>query len=363
MGIRSKKDSIRGFTTTMSPCSHDLFRPTASVKTETILHLVGSPTDEFSFCLNIFYASSFDVTKHKEFQHIWAVIRPEDKNWTFTHDWACVVTTDKFKLIKDSNVEWFDLPNALAIISSDTKPALVMPHMFCLEGSTRYRSLMETIGIPFIGSSAQKTVLSMNKTMTRGVMVECGIPCPSGKVVFKDTLVNSSQGLDLALEKAFKHSSDVIIDKFIAGRELRCSVVENIDQFGNLKLVAMPPQEYHISKKSIRETGDKLFLDENGLPLGKAPSTKTSFICKETETELYGRIQKLAVKVHKVLQFKDFSMIDIRVDCNGNPWVLESNLFCSFGSQSVLNIHAEENGWTTEELFKTMVNNNFRRKI
>ena len=109
-----------------------------------ILHLVGSPTDEFSFCLNIFYARSFDVTKHKEFQHIWAVIRPEDKNWTFTHDLACVVTTDKFKLIKDSDVEWFDLPNALAIISSDIKPALVMPHMFCLEGSTRYRYLQFT---------------------------------------------------------------------------------------------------------------------------------------------------------------------------------------------------------------------------
>ena len=115
-----------------------------------ILHLVGSPTDEFSFCLNIFYASSFDVTKHKEFQHIWAVIRPEDKNWTFTHDLACVVTTDKFKLIKDSNVEWFDLPNALAIISSDIKPALVMPHMFCLEGSTRYRYLLKYICMRYL---------------------------------------------------------------------------------------------------------------------------------------------------------------------------------------------------------------------
>ena len=50
---------------------------------------------------------------------------------------------------------------------------------------------MELMDIPFIGSSSQRTVLAMNKTMTRSMMIECGIPCPPGKIIFEDTIFNS----------------------------------------------------------------------------------------------------------------------------------------------------------------------------
>ena len=46
------------------------------------------------------------------------------------------------------------------------------------------------------------------------------------------SLVKSPEGLDLAVKTAFSHSSNIIIDKFIVGRELRCSVVEVVDQSG-----------------------------------------------------------------------------------------------------------------------------------
>ena len=104
-----------------------------------VLHIVGSPTDEFSFCLNLFYASSFDVKAHPQFQHKWAIVRPEDKKWTFTQDLTNVVQTDTGKLIKNSDVEWFNLPNAMAVISTEIRPVLVVPHLFCLDGSTKCR--------------------------------------------------------------------------------------------------------------------------------------------------------------------------------------------------------------------------------
>ena len=100
---------------------------------------MGSPTDEFSFCLNLFYASSFDVKEHPQFQHVWAIIRPVDKKWSFTQDLTNVVQTDTGKLIKNSEVEWLNLPDAMAVISNEIRPVLVMPHLFCLDGSTRCR--------------------------------------------------------------------------------------------------------------------------------------------------------------------------------------------------------------------------------
>ena len=74
------------------------------------------------------------------------------------------------------------------------------------------------------------------------------------------------------------------------------------------------------------------------------------------------RIQSLAKKIHRVMGYKDFSMVDLRIDQQGNPWVLESNLFCSFGAKSILCIQAQSLGMDDVQVFKTMVDNALRRK-
>lgn len=251
--------------------------------------------DEFNFKLNIYYSSALDPEKHGEFEHVWAVIRPTDQKWSFTNDLSQVVDLVSFERIKDSSIQWLDLPSALFVLTNDIKPRLAVPHLFCLEGVTRYRALLETCGIPFIGSSSQTASISMNKVLSRSVLIGMGIPCPLGVIVQKDSIVNyddleypcvvkptttensvgmtlvkNKDAMDQALDLAFKYSSDVIIDKFIKGREVRCSVIERIDSFGNLTLVPTAPQEYHLnSSERLRTTEDKLQLDENGLPLGK----------------------------------------------------------------------------------------------
>ena len=96
---------------------------------------------------------------------------------------------------------------------------------------------------------------------------------------------------------------------------------------------------------------------------GKSPTTNTNFLDHDQEPELIKEIQDLALDYHKALQLEDFSMIDIRVDQNGKPWVLEGNVFCSFGAKSVLCIHGEESGWMEKKIFDTMVKNISRRSI
>merc|ERR1712012_917639 len=103
-------------------------------------------------------------------------------------------------------------------------------------------------------------------------------------------------------------------------------------------------------------------MDDQGLPLDKAPTTKTQFLCQSAEAEIVKRIQKHAMDAHNKLQFRDFSMYDIRLDQAGYPHILEANLFCSFGVQSVLVAHAEQIGLDDKELFRIMVNNALSRK-
>ena len=90
---------------------------------------------------------------------------------------------------------------------------------------------------------------------------------------------------------------------------------------------------------------------------GKAPSTRTWFLDSKTDEELIHRIQMSSFDAFLALDLRDFATFDFRVDSEGKPWFLECNLFCSFGPQSVLNIHATHAGITDEVLFDMMIQN------
>ena len=104
-----------------------------------ILHVIGSPSDEFNFKPNIYYASAFDTEANNEFEHHFAIVRPQDQRWTFTMNLAQVIDLQRHTLLKTDQAEWLDLPSALQIISYKIQPTLVLPHMFCVEGITVYR--------------------------------------------------------------------------------------------------------------------------------------------------------------------------------------------------------------------------------
>ena len=95
---------------------------------------------------------------------------------------------------------------------------------------------------------------------------------------------------------------------------------------------------------------------------GKPKESKTWFLDPLNEGELINRIQRQSCRIFRQLGLQDFGLFDFRVDHDGNPFLLESNLFCSFGPQSVINIIAKDSGITDESLFDMMVQNALLRK-
>ena len=343
--------------------------------------------DEFNFTLNIFYTIAFNTERHNNFNHVWAVIRPTDQKWSFANQLSDIIDVKSKRRLASPDIQWFDLTTALSMISEVIKPTLIVPHMFCSQGATAYKSLFEVMKIPFIGSSAEKSVLGINKATTKAILMEGGIPVPPGQNLSKGsslrldlipempcvvkpvdsensfgvTLVNSLDEMNQALATAYGFSNEVVIDKFIQGRELRCSVIEKTLSNGQIEKVVLIPQEYIVDQSRVRSLEDKIQMDQSGLPLDKAPTTKTSFFSITEEPDLIKRIQKVALDAHNKLQFRDFSMFDMRLDQDGNPYILEANLFCSFGVQSVLVAHAAQLGYDDKELFKIMINNVLHR--
>ena len=149
--------------------------------------------------------------------------------------------------------------------------------------------------IPFIGSSSDRTTVAINKATTRAILLEGGLPVPEGQNLVKGsslrldkipelpcvvkpvdcensfgvTLVKSLDEMNQALSKAYEFSNEVVVDKFIEGRELRCSVMEKTLPNGEIEKIVLIPQEYIIDTSRVRSLEDKIKMDEDGLPLGK----------------------------------------------------------------------------------------------
>ena len=122
-----------------------------------VLHLVGSVQDIFDYKLNLFYASGFDLTKNREFDHVFCLVRPKDRYFAFVQDLSQVVSQDGSELRNDFKTKWFEMSVMIEMITKVVKPTFVVPHIFCIEGATTFRAMFEMLNIPFIGSSKLNT--------------------------------------------------------------------------------------------------------------------------------------------------------------------------------------------------------------
>ncbi|CAH3108321.1 unnamed protein product [Porites lobata] len=330
------------------------------------------------------YGSSFDDgTGSGKYSFSYALVRP-DGTWSFVKKLSDIVDVERLQERK-SNVVKMEITAALQHIKSVIKPDQALIHFPCLKGITTYRALFEALDIPLIGGSVESRYLSMDKLETRGVLlannnVSCvqglilnrGDPIPTENIKYpcvvkaskgEDSksvrLVKDKQSLDAAIKHALTYSNQVIIERFIEGREIRCAVVKS-EKTGDIQ--ALSCMEYNVRQDDIRKTEDKLFCNEKGLPISKPPNAKTWFLDPAEEADLINRIQQQSRRVFQELDLQDFGLFDFRVDLEGNPFFLECNLFCSFGSQSVLNVIAKNSGFTDESLFDLMVQNALLRK-
>ena len=114
-----------------------------------------------------------------------------------------------------------------------------------------------------------------------------------------------------ALEDAFSFDQKVVVEAFVEGRELECSVL------GNNKPVASVPGEI-IPRKEFYSYEAK-YIDEEGAYL-KIPA--------ELETSIIRQIQDLAVKTFKALCCKGMARVDFFLKKNNDILVNEINTIC-----------------------------------
>lgn len=212
----------------------------------------------------------------------------------------------------------------------------------------KFQKALKARGVIYTGSGPEASntaldkVLSKEKFRASGISTpefivkkrgkpvsdpDIGIPC-----VVKPQFEGSSIGISFvfskdtlgpAIEKAAMYDGDVLIEKYIPGRELTVGI---------LKDKALPVVE-------IVTPGGQYDFD------AKYQSAHTRYIVPaQLESSIYEKAQELGVRAHLALGCKGFSRVDMRVNDKGELFVLEVNTIPGFTERSLLPMAAKAAG-------------------
>ncbi len=217
----------------------------------------------------------------------------------------------------------------------------------CIQG------LLEYFKIPYTGSGVMGSALAYDKLKSKEILKFHGIPTADYEVFYKNqktdrsldlpvvvkpTNQGSSLGVTIvktegqwkpALEAAFAYSKEVIVEKFIEGKLLAIGMNE---------MTPMPI--VHIRPKSG-------FYDYEA----KYTPGKTEYICPaDLEESEAGRCRQTAKQVFQVLRGRGFPRVDVILDNDGVPQVLEMNTIPGMTPTSLLPMAAREIGLGFDDL-------------
>jgi D-alanine-D-alanine ligase len=202
------------------------------------------------------------------------------------------------------------------------------------------QGMLEVLGIPYTGSGVLASALAMDKEASKKVFLYHGIPVPPFEVltrehraksidfklpwVIKPATEGSSVGVNIArdkgnfekaLETAFSYGSRVIVEKYIEGQEIHIGIL-NGKVLGGVEV--RPSLEFY--NYEAKYTAG---LTEYILP-------------PEIAAETYERAKMTALSAHMALGCRGATRVDLRLNTEGAPYVLEVNTIPGMTETSLL---------------------------
>lgn len=318
-----------------------------------VLHLVGSCVDQQWADLSLLYAR--DCLEHTSdparYEPLVAHVSPGGA-WRFPEDASDAAIAAARPLSLAAAVEVLD----------GARLDVALPQMFDLPGMTRYRALLDLLGLPWVGNTPEAMALTADKSLAKAVVAAAGVAVPAGEVlragqrptvvppaVVKPVGGDNSQGLSpvrevgqygAALVDALAQGGRALVEEYVElGREVRCGVLER-----GGALVCLPLEEYAVDEASpVRRADDKLARGDDGALSLVAKDVTRAWIV-DGDDPLVPVVHEMARTCHVALGCRDHSLFDVRIDPAGTPWFLEAGLYCSFAAKSVVPMMAAAAG-------------------
>jgi D-alanine-D-alanine ligase len=220
---------------------------------------------------------------------------------------------------------------------------------------------LETLKIPFVGSSSRSSAVAIDKHTTGTVLSSKGIHIPQSALIKRgDTLhaltypiiikpINEGSSVGLfkcvsqeeyitMLPSIFEGRNEMLAQEYIEGREFTCGVLEKEGD-----LFALLPTEIILTKT---QTFDYTAKYTEGACKEITPA--------EVDFQTLTEIQSLAVKVHTLLGCSSFSRTDMILR-GGILYVLEINTIPGMTKTSFFPAQAQASGYSMEDVVDLLV--------
>src|SRR5688572_29530418 len=203
------------------------------------------------------------------------------------------------------------------------------------------QSLLDLAGIAYTGSGKLGSALGWDKDVAKRLFLAAGVPTPdwlmapvSASVAAQQlgfplivkpigqgstvglTLVRTPPELDTALELASGFDAQVMLERYIDGRELTVGILDD-EPLAVGEIIPNTGPIFDYAAKYQAGGAEEIF------PADLRP-------------EQTARIQDLALKVHRALKLDVYSRVDFRMDSEGGFWCLEVNTLPGLTAASLL---------------------------
>lgn len=219
---------------------------------------------------------------------------------------------------------------------------------------------LEKLGVPYTGAGVQSSRTAFDKNLAKAAFVAAGVPTPRAEIidvsagpklpsfaapfVVKPPREGSSVGVHIVREQAkaeaamadaAKYGNDILVEEFIEGMELTVGILND----KALPIVHIIPPEgvYDMASKYPWLSGAK----------------GSQYICPADLDEATTRaVQEAALAAHRSLGVEIYSRVDVLLDLQNRPFVLEANTIPGMTETSLLPKAAAATGISFPELCK-----------
>jgi D-alanine-D-alanine ligase len=241
--------------------------------------------------------------------------------------------------------------SGIRVTAEEFKPHIVFNLMEAFAGVTTFDqnvvSYLELLRLPYTGCNPRGLILARDKALSKKLLAYHRLPVPEFTVVrrgrkpvlskrlqfpliVKSLFFEASAGISQAsvvespelLQKrvAFIHDSlgtAAIVEQFIDGRELYVGVIGNerleVLPVWEMSFAHMPENRWRIATERVKWSTQ--YQKRHGIMTSQA----------QLEPDAIHRIQNIARRTYRALDLNGYARIDMRLDADGRPFVLEAN--------------------------------------
>ncbi len=267
--------------------------------------------------------------------------------------------------IIDGNINVIEqLQNFMPRVVQGEQPGMVFNMAYGLQGVSRYThmpSLLEMLGVPYVGSSPAGHGIALDKVTTKVMVQAAGLPT-SPYWVFYDAqqipddlpypvitkpkmeavslgieVVHNKPDLETLITKLVdEFHQPILVEQFIPGREFAIGLLGNKD-----------PEVFPLLEIDLAGNPNAIQTLED-----KSKKPKEKVCPANVDENIANELRRLTKETAKVLGIYDFCRVDYRMGDDGKLYILELNSMASLGMTGSYVHAAKVAGYT----FETMVN-------